>query len=309
MDIVQLYQDFSVDFVTEGHKHARAGWVNVECPWCTGNPGYHLSYNIQGDFYLCWRCGWHPTSPTVSKLIHLAEKEVEKLLKRYGLRPSRIISKPQVKENIKEHKLPSNVHPLISNHIRYLQARNFDDILIPKIWTLSGTGPVSQLDGLNFKFRIIIPIIWNSQQVSFTSRDIIGNTDIRYLTCPANREIIQHKKILYGKQENWKSTGICVEGPTDVWRLGVHSFATFGIKYTNSQLRQITKAFKRVAIFFDNDPQADIQAQKLVGELKFRGVDAFQIPWRGGLLEAMKGADPGSIKQEDADYLVKQIIK
>ena len=299
MDIIQLYQDFSVDFVTEGHKHARAGWVNVECPWCTGNPGYHLSYNIQGDFYLCWRCGWHPTTPTVSKLIHLSREKTESLLKRYGLRPSKIISKLQVKENIKEHCLPSNVHPLTSNHIRYLQARQFDHILISKIWTLSGTGPVSRLDGLDFRFRIIIPIIWNSQQVSFTSRDIIGRTDLRYITCPADREIIQHKEILYGKQENWKSTGICVEGPTDCWRFGINSFATFGIKYTPKQVREISKSFRRVAICFDDDPQAIIQANKLVGELKFRGVDAFRVDIEG---------DPGSMKQEDADYLIKQLI-
>ena len=43
MDIVQLYQDHNVDFMTEGHPHCRPGWVNTVCPFCTGNPGYHLS--------------------------------------------------------------------------------------------------------------------------------------------------------------------------------------------------------------------------------------------------------------------------
>jgi hypothetical protein len=37
-----------------------------------------------------------------------------------------------------------------------------------------------------------------------------------------------------------------------------------------------------------------------VAELKFRGVDAFRVDIEG---------DPGSMKQSEADYLVKQLIK
>jgi len=309
MDIVQLYQDFSVDFVTEGHKHSRPGWANVECPWCEGNPGYHLGFEMAGNYYYCWRCGWHPIVPTVSRLIDLSEVETRKLIKKYGLLIPRDTYKPVVKENKKDHCLPSNTSPLLANHIRYLQARNFDHIRVSKIWTLSGTGPVSRLDNIDFKHRIIIPIIWNSQEVSFTSRDVTDRSPLRYITCPKDRELIPHKHILYGKQEHWKSTGICCEGPIDCWRLGPGSFACFGIKYTPEQLRVIAKNFKRVAVFFDTDPQADIQAKKLVADLRFRGVDAFQVIWKGGLLEAMQGTDPGSLKQEDADYIVKQIMK
>ena len=42
-----------------------------------------------------------------------------------------------------------------------------------------------------------------------------------------------------------------------------------------------------------------IQADKLVAELKFRGVDAFRVDIEG---------DPGSMKQDDANYLIKQLI-
>ena len=105
--------------------------------------------------------------------------------------------------------------------------------------------------------------------------------------------------ILYGNQEKWKSTGICVEGPTDVWRLGSAACAVSGIKYTQQQVRQLKNAFKRIAVVFDDDPQAVVQAKKLVTDLKERNVDAFRIPITG---------DPGSMDQEDANYLVKQII-
>ena len=120
------------------------------------------------------------------------------------------------------------------------------------------------------------------------------------MACPGDRELIPHKNILYGKQEAWKETGICVEGPTDVWRFGINSFGTSGIKYTPKQVRVISSIFNRVAVCFDDDPQAIIQANKIVAELRFRGVDAFRVDIEG---------DPGSMKQEDADYLVKQLMK
>lgn len=299
MDVVQLYQDFSVNFVTEGHKHSRPGWVNVECPWCTGNPGYHLGYEIDGNYYYCWRCGWHPVVPTVSKLVNIPEREVRQIIRRYGLVLPRS-SDAKVRVRIKSHRLPSNVDVLKRNHRLYLQNRGFDPERLISEWKIMGTGPVSKLDKLDFKYRILIPIIWNNEQVSYTSRDITDCSPFRYLTCPQNREILEHKSILYGKQSDWSSTGICVEGPTDVWRMGTRAFATFGIKYTPRQVRQIAKAFRRVAVMFDDDDQAIVQANKLVAELKFRGVEAWRVPVEG---------DPGGMKQADADYLIKQIMK
>jgi hypothetical protein len=113
--------------------------------------------------------------------------------------------------------------------------------------------------------------------------------------------LINHKTILYGLQEYWKETGICVEGPFDAMRLGPSSFATFGIKWTHLQLREISKRFKRIFVIYDNEPQAQTQADKLVSELRFRGKEVYGI-------QLENDTDPGSMKQSDADYLVKQLI-
>jgi len=300
MDIIQLYQDYSVDFRTEGHKHCRPGWVNTPCPHCTGNAGYHLGYNLQSNFYFCWRCGYHHITPTIAILIHTSEAEARVVIKRYGLFVAKRIKEPVVKIRAKAHRMPSGTMPLQTNHKRYLERRGFDPEYLEREWNLVGTGPISKLDNLDYKHRIIIPFIWDGKQVSFDSRDITNKHMAKYMACPKDRELIPHKSILYGKQEAWKETGICVEGPTDVFRCGIHSFATSGIKYTIQQVRTISKNFKRVAVCFDDDPQAINQANKLVAELKFRGVDAFRVDIEG---------DPGSMKQEDADYLVKQLMK
>lgn len=297
MDIIQLYQDHSVNFLTEGHKHCRPGWVNTPCPHCEGNVGYHLGYNIQGNFYTCWRCGWHPISNTVAKLLHISERQAREIIKQYGL----LIPKTQPLKTpirIKEHRLPSETGPLSIAHVRYLQSRGFDPDKLINDWHLLGTSPISKLDNISYKYRIIIPYFWDQQQVSFDSRDITGKHPAKYLACPGDRELIPHKDILYGKQEYWTDTGICVEGPTDVWRFGFQAFATSGIKYTPAQVRVIAKTFKRIFVVYDDDPQAVIQAKKLVAELQFRGLKAIRVTIEG---------DPGSMKQDEADYFVKQL--
>ena len=162
-----------------------------------------------------------------------------------------------------------------------------------------GTGPVSSLDGINYKFRIVTPIFWQGEQVSFQARDITNKSKLKYITCPKDRELIHHKHILYSSSVLPSYTGIIVEGKTDVWRFGDSAYATFGIKYTPTQVRLIANMFKRVAVIFDDETQAIIQANKLVGELKFRGVDAWTVSIDG---------DPGSMKQSEADYLIKNII-
>jgi len=307
MDITQLYQDYSVDFLTEGHRHCSEGWVNTACPFCSGNPGYHLGFNLDDNYYMCYRCGWHPVSKTIAELLHVSETEAETIIKGYGLLVPKHRTEPVKKIRVKSFRLPSNTRPLEANHKKYLEGRGFDPDYLEKEWNLLGTGPTSNLDTgsgrdkkiLNYRFRIIIPFIWNDQQVSFDSRDITNKHMSKYMACPKDRELISHKSILYGKQECWKETGILVEGPTDVWRMGTRSFAVSGIKYTPRQLRLVAKFFRRVAVCFDDDPQAIIQATKIVAELKFRGVDAFRVDIEG---------DPGSMKQEDANYLVKQLI-
>lgn len=299
MDIVQLYQDYGVDFKSEGHKHCRPGWVNTECPFCTGNPGYHLGYEINNDHYFCWRCGWHPVDFTVSKLLNINTKETERILKSYGLLIPGRVKTPAIKTGEKPHRMPSNTTPLQKIHKKYLESRGFDYKYLEQFWGLVGTNEISGLDGISYKWRIIAPVIWDQQAVSFISRDVTNKSGLRYITCPKEREVIHHKHIVYGKQELWNKTGICVEGITDVWRFGKMAFCTFGIEYKNQQVRVIAKHFKRVFVAFDDDPQAVKQAKKLIADLKFRGVEAIFVPIVG---------DPASMDQKEANYLVSQFI-
>ena len=297
MNILQLYRDFGIQFQTEGHKHCRPGWVNTSCPFCTGNPGYHLGFTIDGGHCYCWRCGWHPVIPTIAKLLKVSLGQARATIRQYGGRAYAIQADLKIK--VKAHKLPSSTSALSKQARTYLAKRMFDPEKLEATWGLLSTGPISILDHINFKHRIIAPIIWEGQQVSFQARDYTGKSNLRYITCPKDRELVFHKNIVYGKQEAWGDTGICVEGITDVWRLGPKAFATFGIEYTQTQMRLISKLFKKVYVVFDDDPQAVVQAVKLTKDLGLRGVISKHIQIVG---------DPGSLNQGEADYLVRQLI-
>jgi len=303
MDILQLYNDYSIDYRTERHKHTHPGWVHTACPFCEGNPGLHLGYKFDGDFFVCWRCGGHHTVPTISRLIGERDyKKVEQIIKRYGLLLSRPL--PIIERQSKIHQFPSGVMPMGENHRKYLLKRGFDPDKMEREWGILGTGPSSLLDGIDYKHRLMIPFHWDSQQVSFDSRDITGKSPNKYMACPKDRELIPHKEILYGKQEAWGKTGICVEGPTDVWRFGINSFATSGIKYTPKQVRVMARTFKKIWICYDSgESQALQQATNLRGDLRFHGVDAKLATWTGG------ANDPGDMTQEQANWFVDDLMK
>ena len=300
MRIIELLSNLNIPFQTEGHKHCRPGWINMPCCWCTGNPGLHLGWNIEKEYFYCWRCGYHPTIKTLSKLSGLSYSQIRELMKQFGGSPRISTVNLSRTPRAKGFKYPSGIGPLQEQHKKYLIKRNFDPEYLEKEWGLLGTGPISMLDKRDYKHRIIAPIFWDGKIITFQGRNISEKTETKYKACPKDRELIHHKHILYGKQEVWQDIGICVEGITDVWRLGVYSFAVFGINYKIEQVKEMAKRFKKIAVVFDDDPQAILQANKLIADLKIFRVSTWRVDIQG---------DPGSMKQDDANYLIKEIIK
>lgn len=303
MSLIDLYQDFNIQFQTEGHKHCRPGWVNTACPFCTGNPGLHLGFNLSTKAFYCWRCGWHPQDQTIAELLNVSKQIAKETLRKYEINSRAVIQSQNHTIKFKPHKLPSDCHPLSSKyckgHRAYLRARHFNPDQLEQDWRLMGTGPTASLDRISYRYRIIIPVVWKGRSVSFQGRDITGKTDLRYQSCPKNREAIPHQSILYGRQDKWGDTGICVEGVTDVWRLGFSAFAVFGIDYSHAQVREMKKHFKKVFVMFDIDPQAVRQGEKLVADLQFRGVEAEQI---------IIPNDPADMDQDEANALVSRLL-
>ena len=300
MNVSQLYQDYSIPTAPEGHRHHREGWINVACPFCTGHEGFHLGATLDGRIFKCFRCGIHWPNESISKILKISLFDADKLIQEYA--GTSYTGRGEIVRRIrsKAHRLPSNVLPLTASHASYLFRRGFDPDKLEYEWDLKSTGPISILDSTDYGHRIIAPIYWEGLQVSFQARDVTNRHSLKYLSCPEDRELIHYKHLIYRHPKEKLDVGVAVEGITDVWRFGIHSFATFGIGYTRQQVRLISKVFQRVAVCFDGgEEQARKSADQLIADLRFRGVDSFRIDIQG---------DPGDLDQNEADYIIKQII-
>ncbi len=299
-DIQRLLTDHNIPFTTEG-PHSTQGWVNVHCPFCTGSRNFHLGIHEDGRGAHCWRCGPHSALSALSAVLEMPASEVRKLLEKYQIGITRK-RREEAKVAIFPMKFPKPNSALTPLYKQYLEGRGFDPDELEKEWGVFQTGPVSFLDKISYSHRILIPIKWDGEIVSFQARDITGKSDRKYLACPKRREKIHHKDILYGKQESWlKSRGIIVvEGVTDVWRLGRFSAATFGIEFKMEQVLRLAGLHETFHIVFDDEPQAQKQAKKLATKLKTLGKTANVHKIQG---------DPGSMKPDDARHLVRSLLR
>lgn len=311
--IDDLYHKYGIPTSPEGHKHHRPGWVNIECPHCQGD-GYHLGYNTQEAYFYCFRCGSHPINVTVMKLLNISYEQAQsisetyKLLKKKRATSTPIFSTGVVKIKKEGFKFPSEIVDLQKQHRKYLSKnRNFDPDYLIETWGIKGTTPLSFLSitrgdeayRIDYRYRILIPILWNDKPVTFQARDYTDKQEIKYKACPEEREIIHHKHILYGHPSLWqKRRGIIVEGVMDVWRLGLSACCTFGTGYTVEQVRVIRQAFDEVFILFDPEPLAQKSARALQQELAFRGVKSY-------IYTDIK-TDPGDMSDDDAQHLLRE---
>jgi hypothetical protein len=256
MNIMGFLTDYGIPHVAEGEKHCTPGWVQIECPFCIGNPGYHLGYNLEGEYWNCWRCGWKHTLQVVKKLLALNNEESKAVILAYS--NHHLLPNHKNKEKQKRELVVPGSPYLEKCHIDYLKGRNFNTKKLIETWDIRGTGVIGA-----YKKRIIAPITHNNQIVSFTGRDITGKQGERYKACSKDMEIVHHKHTLYGIDKAIWNNCIVVEGITDVWRLGEGAVSTFGIEFTNRQVNLLSLKFEKVYVLFDNELTAQDQALKL----------------------------------------------
>ena len=305
MNIQPVLDQLHIPYQTEGHKHCRPGWANMPCPWCTGNHGLHMGFSLDGRVARCWRCGVHPIFKTLAKLSNTPESQVRAIARKYvGMKPA--ISATKISIRRKAFKYPSGTGDLLPQHKTYLTKRFFRPNSLIQTWGIVGTGPLAKLEGIDYKWRILAPIIWEGKIVSFQGRAISNKIEPNYKACPKEREGIHHQHILYCHPEcDWSMPVVVVEGITDVWRLGKQAVGVFGIEYLSQQVRALCKMKKkggdrRVIVLFDDDPQAIVKGRELVADLNFRGIEARQ--------EIIIG-DPGAMSQQEADEMMNKFME
>ena len=287
LNIKKLYQDFNIHWASPGERHFGDGWINTPCPFCTGNPGNHLGFceDLSSKYFgvfVCHRCGGHAVIPVIAKLLRMSNEQAKQIIDQYGGRlPSRRVAraKPVPILRIKTIELPQNTKQLnqVAGALNYVKKRGFDPEELATLWKVQATGPLALVyyqnaagkeRKLDLSYRIIVPIYYQGQLVSWQGRDWTGKSEVKYLTCPPELEGMFHKDLLYGLDlAEGLDTVNLVEGVWDVWRIGPGTVASFGIKFSSKQV-QILKEFPVVNIFYDPEPQAQLQARKLCAALQ-----------------------------------------
>ena len=151
-----------------------------------------------------------------------------------------------------------------------------------------------------YSHRILAPVYFQGQIVTFQCRATHPGQTPPYLACADHDEVIHHKHTVYGFDFAipYKQC-VVVEGITDVWRLGKGAVATFGKKYTKEQLLLLANSFDRVFVLLDPDVYDPEHA--LSNKLSLLGIETETI-W----IDPDKG-DPGSWSERDAKLLMKDL--
>ena len=292
-DAINYFKSYGISFITEGTKHCQDGWVQISCPFCIGNPGYHLGFNLSGSYFNCWRCGFHSNLEVIKLTAGVNWTNAKEILNEFEIYHSGIKYKKKI-ASAEKLILPKGNSPLNKKYALYLKRRRFNPYYVIKNFKVSKTKNLG-----SYKHRLIIPIYFNNILVSFQGRDITNKSKLKYKACKIENEVIHHKNILYGLDLAKDKKVILVEGVTDVWRLGAGSVASFGIKMKQSQLCLLAERFEKIFIMFDDDPEARKQSEKIGYDLNIFGLDVEIIHIKG---------DPGDLDQRKALKIKKKLL-
>lgn len=263
----QILINYNIHYKTEGHHHCRSGWIQFDCPFCgKGTNKYHMGYSLDGRFANCWRCGHHSLASTIAELTGLSikSKQLQSVVKSL---PS---EKIEIVERRGKLELP-NTGKLLKQHKEYLRSRGFDNIEeLETLWNIKGIG----IDA-NLAWRIFLPIYYNGEVVSWTTRSISKETKRRYIGAAAHQEIIDKTHLLYGQHYARHAVIVC-EGPFDVWKIGPGAVGTFGLNFSQQQILQLLKYPVRY-ICMDNEIVAQQRARGLADMLSLYPGDTYNI--------------------------------
>ncbi len=287
MDIKTLLTDYNITYWDSG-KNVTPGWINITCPFCDDKSN-HGGFNPKNEYYNCWHCGWKPLSKIIATILNVNEFEAKTILDKYKTSGIKVKNR-----SIKPSSISIPGDELQLQHVRYLIKRGFEPLPLVKKYHLTGT----LYDSRDYGYRIIIPIYYKNQIVSYQSRTIVDNVEQKYKACAKEKEIIEHKKILYNLDNCNKEKVIVVEGVLDCWKLGNNCCSTFGVDYTRDQLLMLCQ-FDELFICFDPDAAGQAAALKLSCELSIlnKKVEIIKLE-----------TDPGDLSLDDGLYLKKELL-
>lgn len=305
---IKTYLDHHHIRYWETGKNVSYGWIAIQCPWCDDHLN-HLGINLNSKSINCFRC---TVSGTVIKLVmkfdnigfdtacqiiknyssfsQLSHKNYSELLAEREKLDQEALRKPKL-DIIEHYKFKKEMQKF---HRDFLISRRYDPDDL-KIYDLYFGRPIG-----DFALRIIIPISFQKQVVSFVARDATGKSNVPYVNCPNKIAHMDIKDTLYGIDSCKNDTVLVVEGILDKWRIGDDTVATYGDKYTSAQV-ELLRNYRRIFVLFDTEKNAQENAQNLCNDLNGFVSEVIR-------LELDRG-DPDDLDENDVKHFRKQIFK
>ena len=266
------------------NKHSRHGWTQARpCPRC-GNDRFHLGIKDDLTRAACYTCsGWN-VAKLLKELTQAPWQEVSQLLGNRAYLP-----KDTGTETKGVYTPPTLLQPIeaVPAVAAYLRSRGFNLEYLESIWGVRATGPFSSLP-----FRAFIPIYIGRKAVSWTARAACGQ-EPRYRNAGPLEKTVDEKSLLFGAQFV-KGTAIICEGPLDTIRIGRGAVATLGVGYTTAQVDRLASIWRRI-ICFDNEPKAQMRAEKLAEQLMVFPGETIVVN--------IDAPDPGSASEQEVKQL------
>lgn len=312
-DVVSFLEDNDIYHRFSG-KNVGKDYVGFRCPWCEGD-GEHGGVSLIHKGFSCWQCGMSASPPKLIKqILNCSWSKAYNILEQYSSREAALSSWAQARPKIRglslrPVQLPALTGPLCGPGGHYLSSRGFDPRVIESKYGVKESGPLG-----SYKFRLIIPIYFNKELVSFTSRDYTGKREPAYMEQSVDEAIIPVKDSLYNF-DSVKDELLIVEGPADVWRMGDGAVALYGIKCTEKQqeilfrwwmhtwiqrLRKQRGRLRKKKVVLLLDPKTRKPADKLYFTLTsfIRDIKIVEL----------YGRDPAELTQQEAMNLKKELF-
>jgi len=292
MTIEEILNELEIEIAPEGHHHRTQNYYQTDCPRCSkGTQKYRLGIHKSGAYAVCWICGHVPILDALVELTGQPYSIIKELLKDIHSDFTPVL---RTKGKLI---LPKGIQPLkeLPLHQKYLRNRGYNWRKLEKLWRIQGI-PLA----VNLSWRIFIPITFQGDVVSWTTRSISKQEGIlRYISASPEQEAIAHKTLLYG-EEYARQAIIITEGPFDAMRIGPGAVATLGIGFSTAQVQRMIR-FPIRAILFDSELEAQKRAKKLMEAL----VD---FPGETMICQLETGKDAGEADEEEIRQIRKEIL-
>ena len=291
MNLKEILWENNIPYKEAGeHHHVTEGFLGIECPFCSKDSGkFKLGYSLSYGYFTCWTCGHHRP---VEVLVEITGKSPRECFEMLSQLECQVTKKKVVKGKTT---LPSGTGSLLPIHKNYLRKRGFDPKEIVKLWGVMGTGLASYL-----AWKLVIPIHFRGQIVSWTTRSVSDEGSPRYINAQPEHEALPIKSLLYG-EDFCRHATVVVEGPVDTWRIGPGSVAVLGTAVSAAQVAKLVKYPVRV-VCMDVEPSAQVRARELCEKL-----ESFPGTTTNIVLES--GKDPGEASASEIACIRRRFLE